>query len=340
MRWGDAGSTRRARGRRYARIDGAARGRTPPGLSRAIAHEAGRSAGQEPARSDRDGFPRRDHRSADAPAQRTLRRVYDVVPAMRAKFDQHGVHPDDFRALEDLKRFPFTAKSDLRANYPFGLFAVPKDQLARIHASSGTTGKPTVVGYTRNDLSMWSEVMARTIRAAGGRKGMMAHNAYGYGLFTGGLGYHYGAERLGCALVPVSGGMTERQVQLINDFAPDILFSTPVLRLVPRRRVSRPGARPAPLLFEARQLRRGALDQRDARRARRGVRHGRARQLWPIRSDRPWRRGRMRRDQGWPPHLGGSFLSRDHRSQRPAPCCPTAPSARSSLPRSPRKRCR
>ena len=157
----------------------------------------------------------------------TLRRAYDAVPAMRAKFDKHGVHPSDFHTLEDLKRFPFTAKADLRANYPFGLFAVPKDQLARVHASSGTTGKPTVVGYTRNDLSVWSEVVARTIRAAGGRAGMMAHNAYGYGLFTGGLGYHYGAERLGCTLVPISGGMTERQVQLINDFAPDILFATP-----------------------------------------------------------------------------------------------------------------
>jgi phenylacetate-CoA ligase len=157
----------------------------------------------------------------------TMGRVYDSVPAMRAKFDQHGVRPDDFRTLEDLKLFPFTVKSDLRANYPFGLFAAPKDQLARIHASSGTTGKPTVVGYTRNDLAMWSEVMARTIRAAGGRKGMLAHNAYGYGLFTGGLGYHYGAERLGCALVPISSGMTERQVQLIEDFAPDILFATP-----------------------------------------------------------------------------------------------------------------
>jgi phenylacetate-CoA ligase len=157
----------------------------------------------------------------------TLRRSYDAVPPIRAKFDQHGVHPDDFRGLEDLRLFPFTGKADLRANYPFGLFAVPKQDLARIHASSGTTGKSTVVGYTGNDLAMWSEVMARTIRAAGGRKGMMAHNAYGYGLFTGGLGYHYGAERLGCALVPISGGMTERQVQLINDFAPDILFATP-----------------------------------------------------------------------------------------------------------------
>src|ERR1700689_2799743 len=157
----------------------------------------------------------------------TLRRVYDAVPAIRAKFDQHGVHPDNFRALEDLRRFPFTAKSDLRANYPFGLFAVPKDQLARLPASSGTTGKPTVVGYTRNDLSMWSDMVARTIRAAGGRAGMMGHNAYGYGLFTGGLGYHYGAERLGCTVVPVSRGMTEREVQLINDFRPEIITVTP-----------------------------------------------------------------------------------------------------------------
>ena len=164
----------------------------------------------------------------------TLRRSYDAVPAIRAKFGEHGVHPKDFRKLQDLGLFPFTVKSDLRANYPFGLFAAPKEELARIHASSGTTGKPTVVGYTRNDLAMWGEVMARTIRAAGGRKGMMAHNAYGYGLFTGGLGYHYGAERLGLTLVPVSGGMTERQVQLIDDFAPDILFSSPsyALRLV------------------------------------------------------------------------------------------------------------
>ena len=157
----------------------------------------------------------------------TLRRTYDAVPAMRAKFDQHGVHPDDFGTLADLERFPFTVKADLRVNYPFGLLAVPRHQLARVHASSGTTGKPTVVGYTLNDLAMWSDVMARTIRAAGGRAGMMAHVAYGYGLFTGGLGYHYGAERLGCALVPVSGGMTARQVQLIRDFAPDILMATP-----------------------------------------------------------------------------------------------------------------
>ena len=157
----------------------------------------------------------------------TLRRTYERVPAIRAKFDAQGVHPDDFRGLADLVRFPLTAKADLRANYPFGLLAAPRNQLARVHASSGTTGQPTVVAYTRNDLEMWAGVVARTIRAAGGRPGMMAHIAYGYGLFTGGLGYHYGAERLGCTVVPISGGMTERQVQLICDFKPDILTATP-----------------------------------------------------------------------------------------------------------------
>jgi phenylacetate-CoA ligase len=157
----------------------------------------------------------------------TLRRVYDNVPPTRAAFEAHGVHPDDFRDLVDLAKFPFAVKADLRDNYPFGLFAAPRDQLARLHASSGTTGKPTVVGYTRGDIAMWSDVMARSIRAAGGRAGMIAHIAYGYGLFTGGLGAHYGAERLGCSIVPISGGMTPRQVQLIDDFAPDILMATP-----------------------------------------------------------------------------------------------------------------
>jgi phenylacetate-CoA ligase len=157
----------------------------------------------------------------------TLCRVYNNVPAMRAKFDAHGVHPADFRELADLAKFPFTTKADLRANYPFGLFATPRSQIARIHASSGTTGKPTVVGYTNGDIDMWSAVVARSIRAAGGRPGMIAHIAFGYGLFTGGLGIHYGAERLGCTVIPVSGGMTARQVQLICDFAPDILMATP-----------------------------------------------------------------------------------------------------------------
>ena len=157
----------------------------------------------------------------------TLRLAYEKVPHYRHAFDAAGVTPADFRDIEDLRRFPFTTKADLRANYPFGMFAVPRDQLARVHASSGTTGKPTVVGYTRGDIAMWAEVVARSIRAGGGRPGMMVHIAYGYGLFTGGLGAHYGAEALGCAVVPMSGGATERQVQLIEDFAPDIIMVTP-----------------------------------------------------------------------------------------------------------------
>ena len=157
----------------------------------------------------------------------TLHRAYAHVPHYRAAFDAAGVGPEDLGSLADLARFPFTAKADLRANYPFGMFAVPREQVNRIHASSGTTGKPTVVGYTAEDIVTWSEVMARSIRAAGGRPGDIVHVAYGYGLFTGGLGAHYGAERLGCTVVPVSGGMTERQVQLITDFGPRIIMVTP-----------------------------------------------------------------------------------------------------------------
>jgi phenylacetate-CoA ligase len=157
----------------------------------------------------------------------TLRRVWDNVPYYRTKFEAYGVHPDDLKSLADLAKFPFTTKEDLRATYPFGLFAVPREQVIRLHASSGTTGKPTVVGYTRADIDTWSEVVARSIRASGGRPGMIVHVAYGYGLFTGGLGAHYGAERLGCTVVPVSGGMTERQVLLIEDLKPDIIMVTP-----------------------------------------------------------------------------------------------------------------
>ena len=157
----------------------------------------------------------------------TLRHAYANVPHYKQAFDAAGVHPGDFRTLDDLHRFPFTTKQDLRANYPFGMFAVPRAQIVRIHASSGTTGKPTVVGYTQQDIETWSNVVARSIYASGGRPGMMVHVAYGYGLFTGGLGAHYGAERLGCTVVPVSGGMTERQVQLIQDFRPDIIMVTP-----------------------------------------------------------------------------------------------------------------
>ena len=159
--------------------------------------------------------------------KRTLKRVYENVAHYHAAFDAHGVHPDDFRELSDLSKYPFTVKTDLRDTYPFGLFAVPRDEIARLHASSGTTGKPVVVAYTKADIEMWADVVARSLRAAGVRPGMMVHVAYGYGLFTGGLGAHYGAEKLGCTVVPVSGGMTERQVSLIHDFRPDAIMVTP-----------------------------------------------------------------------------------------------------------------
>ena len=159
--------------------------------------------------------------------QWSVRHAYENSPFYRRRFDQHGVHPDDLRSLADLAKFPFTVKQDLRDTYPFGMFAVPRARLCRIHGSSGTTGKPTVVGYTRKDIDVWAEVVARSIYASGGRPGDIVHVAYGYGLFTGGLGAHYGAERLGCTVVPISGGMTERQVTLIQDFAPRIMMVTP-----------------------------------------------------------------------------------------------------------------
>ncbi|MCZ2820460.1 phenylacetate--CoA ligase [Modestobacter sp. VKM Ac-2977] len=159
--------------------------------------------------------------------QWTLRHVYANVPHYRTAFDAAGVHPDDCRELADLARFPTTGKADLRENYPFGMFAVPQEEVRRVHASSGTTGRPTVVGYTEDDIDIWATVMARSIRAAGGRAGDKLHNAYGYGLFTGGLGAHYGAEKLGCTVIPVSGGMTPRQVQLIQDFQPRVIMVTP-----------------------------------------------------------------------------------------------------------------
>lgn len=159
--------------------------------------------------------------------QRSLKHAFENSSFYKARFKQHGVHPDDLTNLSDLAKFPFTTKQDLRDNYPFNMFAVEQKQLRRIHASSGTTGQPTVVGYTQNDLDMWAEVVARSITAAGGRPGDIIHNAYGYGLFTGGLGIHQGAERLGCVVVPVSGGMTERQVTLITDFKPKLITVTP-----------------------------------------------------------------------------------------------------------------
>jgi phenylacetate-CoA ligase len=174
----------------------------------------------------------------------TLFHAYEHVPHYRVAFDAAGAHPTDCHSLADLRRFPFTTKADLRDNYPFGMFAIPVDQIRRIHASSGTTGQPTVVGYSENDLDAWADVMARSIRAAGGRPGMRVHVAYGYGLFTGGLGAHYGAERLGCTVIPVSGGMTARQVQLIRDLRPEIIMVTPTYLLTIIDELDRQGVDP------------------------------------------------------------------------------------------------
>ena len=174
----------------------------------------------------------------------SLGHAYDNVPHYRQAFDRAGVAPGDLRELADLRHFPFTTKADLRANYPFGMLAVPQDEVRRLHASSGTTGQPTVVGYTARDLDTWADVMARSIRAAGGRPGDKVHNAYGYGLFTGGLGAHAGAERLGCTVIPVSGGQTARQVRLIADFRPDVIMTTPSYMLALLDELERQGLDP------------------------------------------------------------------------------------------------
>jgi phenylacetate-CoA ligase len=174
----------------------------------------------------------------------TLQHAYDHVPHYRSAFDAKGVHPADLKTLADLSRFPFTAKADLRANYPFGMFAVPREKVVRVHASSGTTGKPTVVGYTHGDIERWAELVARSIRASGGRAGDIVQVVYGYGLFTGGLGAHYGAERLGCTVIPMSGGQTEKQVQVITDFRPDIIMVTPSYMQVIVEEMRRQGLEP------------------------------------------------------------------------------------------------
>ncbi|HMM83836.1 phenylacetate--CoA ligase PaaK [Azohydromonas sp.] len=176
--------------------------------------------------------------------QRTLQRAYENVPHYKAAFDARGVHPSDCKSLADLAQFPFTTKKDLRDHYPFGMFAVPREQVVRVHASSGTTGKPTVVGYTQRDIDTWADLVARSIRASGGRRGDIVHVAYGYGLFTGGLGAHYGAERLGCTVIPMSGGQTEKQVQLIADFRPDIIMVTPSYMQVIIEEMERQGLDP------------------------------------------------------------------------------------------------
>ncbi len=176
--------------------------------------------------------------------QWSLKHAYDNSPVYRAKFDEAGVHPEDCKQLSDLAKFPFTTKKDLRDSYPFGMFAVPREQLARIHASSGTTGKPTVVGYTLKDIDTWAGVVARSIRAAGARPGDMVHISYGYGLFTGGLGAHYGAEKLGLTVVPFGGGQTEKQIQLIQDFKPEIIMVTPSYMLAIADEIERMGIDP------------------------------------------------------------------------------------------------
>jgi phenylacetate-CoA ligase len=180
----------------------------------------------------------------------TLHRVYERVPHYRRAVDEARVRPDDLETLAHLGRFPFTTKDDLRANYPFGLFAVPREDVVRIHASSGTTGKPTVVGYTQRDIDTWAELVARSLEAAGVRRGDLVHVVYGYGLFTGGLGAHYGAERLGCTVVPMSGGMTDRQVQLIQDFEPRIIMVTPSYFLAIVDELERVGVDPAKTSLE------------------------------------------------------------------------------------------
>lgn len=181
----------------------------------------------------------------------SLRHSYENSPVYRQKFTAHGVHPDDLACLEDLAKFPFTTKQDLRDSYPFGMFALPMEQVVRVHASSGTTGKPTVVGYSRADIDVWADVVARSIRAAGGHSGDKLHVAYGYGLFTGGLGAHYGGERLGCTVIPMSGGQTEKQVQLIRDFDPDLIMVTPSYMLNIADEMDRQGVDTAGLSLRA-----------------------------------------------------------------------------------------
>ena len=254
--------------------------------------------------------------------QWTLRHAYAHVPFYRQAFDAAGVHPGDCRELADLQKFPTTSKHDLRDNYPFGMFAVPQERLRRLHASSGTTGKPTVVGYTEGDIDVWSDVMARSIFAAGGRPGHKVHVAYGYGLFTGGLGAHYGAERLGCTVIPASGGMTARQVQLITDFRPEVIMVTPSYMLTILDEFERQGVDPRASslrvgIFGAEpwteQMRLEIEDRLDL---------ARGRHLRAVRGDGARGGPGVRRDQGRPARLGGPLLPGDHRSGRPGDVLP------------------
>jgi hypothetical protein len=245
---------------------------------------------------------------------KALRHAYDNMPVYRAKCLAKGVHPDDLKQFSDLSLFPFVTKQDFRENYPFGMFAVPLDQVSRIHASSGTTGKPIVVGYTKSDLDLWANLVARTIYAAGGRPGDKVHVAYNYGLFTGGIGSHYGAERLGCTVIPVSGGQTQRQVQLIVDFDPDIMMVTPSYLLNITDEMDKLGVDASKLALRAAVV--GAEPWTEAMRREINRRlHMQALDTYGLSEViGPGRRAGMRGDRGWPNVMGRPFLSRDHRS--------------------------
>ena len=257
---------------------------------------------------------RRAARAAARAAAWSLQHAYDNVAALPARVRRQGrAARRPARSSPTSRKFPFTVKSDLRDNYPFGLFAVPRERVARIHASSGTTGKPTVVGYTLNDIDTWADLVARSIRAAGGRPGDMVHVAYGYGLFTGGLGAHYGAERAGCTVIPMSGGQTEKQVQLIMDLKPNIIMVTPSYMQVLIEELARQGIDPRSTSLEVGIF--GAEPWTEAMRQEIETqrRHRRGRHLRPLGSDGPGRGERVRRDQGRPGRLGRPLLSRDHR---------------------------
>ena len=250
------------------------------------------------------------------------------------------MHPDDLKQLSDLPKFPFTTKDDLRANFPYGMFAVPMDKIVRIHASSGTTGKPTVVGYTRRDIQTWADVCARSIYASGGRRGMKIHVAFGYGLFTGGLGLHYGAEKLGCPAIPVSGGMTERQVKLIVDFEPEMIAVTPSYMLAILDEFRAQGVDPAKSSLQIGIF--GAEPWTNAMRAEieDSLRHACGRHLRPVRGDRA-RASRTSASRPRTACTSGRITSiRRSSIRRPARCCPTASRANWCSPRSPRKACR
>ena len=236
----------------------------------------------------------------------TLERAY-ALPHYREKFDAAGVRPADFRSLADIGRFPFTLKSDLRDHYPFGMFAVPREKLLRLHASSGTTGKPTVVGYTKRDLDTWTDLMARSLACAGVEPGDIVHNAYRYGLFTGGLGVHYGAERLGCTVVPVSGGATERQVTLLADFGAQVLCATPSYALNIAEVAVTMGVDLGARAAAGRRLRRGAVERGNAARTRSAAPDRGDRHLRSIRDPRPGRRLRVPCRAIRSAWMGGSF---------------------------------